>query len=126
MRRWLLLKEEQGEDDGKKAYCTKSFGQTDDEAKVLAYQVSGHIVFSAYSFDKSWVKTIEVEKVACPERVSERIVEQVDVPVPVVGQEQVFVDGHWVTVWRRCRVHQEVDRERHVWAALRHQTLKRM
>ena len=38
----ILLKAEQGEDDGKKAYCTESFGQTKDDAKVLSQQVSGH------------------------------------------------------------------------------------
>ena len=37
-----LLKAEQGDDDGKKAYCTESLGQTEDEGKVLAHQVSGH------------------------------------------------------------------------------------
>ena len=37
-----LLKAEQGEDDGKKAYCIKSFGQTEDETKVLGHQISGH------------------------------------------------------------------------------------
>ena len=31
-----------GEDDGKKGHCTESFGQTVDEAKVLAHRVSGH------------------------------------------------------------------------------------
>ena len=36
------VKAEQGEDDGKKACCTESFGQTEDEAKVLAHQGSGH------------------------------------------------------------------------------------
>ena len=37
-----LLKAEQGEDDGKKACCIKSFGQTKDEAKVVAHQTFSH------------------------------------------------------------------------------------
>ena len=36
-----LLKAELGEDDGKKVNCTESFGQTEDEAKILTHQVSG-------------------------------------------------------------------------------------
>ena len=37
-----MLKAEQGEDDGKKACCIKSFGQTKDEAKVVAHEISSH------------------------------------------------------------------------------------
>ena len=37
-----LLKAEQGEDDGKKAYCIKSFGQMEDEAKVMGHHISSH------------------------------------------------------------------------------------
>ena len=36
-----LLKAEQSGDDGKKVYCIKSSGQTEDEGKVLARQIRG-------------------------------------------------------------------------------------
>ena len=42
-------------------------------------------------FDKSWRKIIEVMKVVCPERVSERIAEQEDVPVSHVVEQIVDV-----------------------------------
>ena len=37
-----LLKAEQVDDDDKKAYCVQSFDKTEDEAKVLANEISGH------------------------------------------------------------------------------------
>ena len=37
-----LLKADQGEDSSKKAYCIKSFDETEDEAKALAHQLTGH------------------------------------------------------------------------------------
>ena len=37
-----LLKAEQGENDGKKACCIKSFGHMEDEAKILAHQICDH------------------------------------------------------------------------------------
>ena len=37
-----LLMEEQGEDDGRKAFCIKGFGHTEDEAKILAHQTCDH------------------------------------------------------------------------------------
>jgi len=37
-----LLKAEQVEDDDKKAYCVHSFDKSEDEAKVLANEISGH------------------------------------------------------------------------------------
>ena len=37
-----LLKAEQGENDGKKACCIKSFGHTEHEVKILAHQICDH------------------------------------------------------------------------------------
>ena len=83
-----LLKEEQGEDDGKKAYGTKSFGQTEDEAKVLAHQVSGHRDVIADYKDQLFPSMRQ-------DRIQERIVEETtDVPIPEVMEETVEVVKH--------------------------------
>ena len=50
-------------------------------------------------WSRLWMgEIIEVEKVVYLERVSKRILEQVDVPVPVVVQQQVFLNSRWETV----------------------------
>ena len=75
-----LLKKEQDEDDGKKACCTKSFGQTEDEAKVSAQHASSHRDAIADYKDQLSNTDARIERIAG---------EIVDVPIPQVMEETV-------------------------------------
>ena len=75
-----LLKAEQGEDDGKKGHCAESFGQTEDEAKVLGHQVSGHRDATAEYKDQLSNTDARIERT---------VEETIDVPTPQVMKETV-------------------------------------
>ena len=109
-----LLKAEQGENDRKKACCIKSFGHTEDEAKILAHQICDHReAIADYSDQLSNLHERIVEGIndvhseegkgwCCGAHVtgqgahcwsetcaSERVEEQTDVPVLEVGEQIV-------------------------------------
>ena len=85
-----LLKSEWGEDDGKKAYGIESFGQTEDEDKVLAHQISGHTT-ADYKDQVFNTATVSISQ----ERIQERIVEEtVNVTVLQMMEEAVKLIPH--------------------------------
>ena len=83
-----LLKDKQGEYDGNKTYCIKGFGQMEDEAKVLAHQVSGHR--DAIADYKNQLSNTD----ACIERNEHIIEDLIDVHVPQVTEEAAEVVKH--------------------------------
>ena len=101
-----LVKAELGEDDGKKANCTESFGQTEDEAKILTHEVSGrrdaiadtkeqlsNVDGSIAAVEKSISELDEsVAHETVQERILERIVEEIiGFPFPQVMEKIVEV-----------------------------------
>ena len=59
-----LLKAEQHEDDGKRVYCIKSFGQTEGQAKVPTHEISDHRDTTADHEDQLSNTNAQVERIA--------------------------------------------------------------
>ena len=101
----ILFKVKEGEDDDKKAYCTESFGQTEDEAKALTHQISGHR--DAIADNKDQLSNTAIPSMP-QERIQELIVEETtDVFVPQVMKEavQLFLQDNLqnCTQWSKSR-----------------------
>ena len=75
-----MLKAEQGEDDGKKAYCIKGFCQTEDEDKVSTHQISGH---------RDAIADYKDQLPHTDARIKRIVEEVIGVPVPQVMKQAV-------------------------------------